>query len=388
MSERDEPIDEAGGDLGDGLRDGVEGGASGDASDNLTAGSDERAINLVLFRGYGTPARLVFSGRALHNAPDVTLAADADAGVAPTTGRRAGLLRNLAASFNRLESDEAANVLLRAEYGGEVWEAISDDEGYFAFVLEPAGPPATTEAWQEVTVRWVDVQADRSGPPVTALVLTPPTSAFGVISDVDDTVLASHITSIFKMALEMLLKDVHGRATFPGVPEFYRALQGGPNGQADNPIFYVSLSPWNFYGLIEQFLALNGIPAGPVLLRDYGLHMLAALRGPSPKLRLIQEVLDTYPALPFVLLGDSGQHDPEIYAEIVRANPGRILAVYIRDVSEGRDAGRRAEVEALAAETNAAGVDMLLSHETAVFAAHAERKELIAAAQAGDETTA
>lgn len=332
-------------------------------------------VNLVLFRGYGTPQRLLFSGRALRDAPDVAVAGGS-------------MLQNLAASFDRLESDEVPNVLVRAEYEGEVWEAISDDEGYFVFALEPASPPASAQPWQEVSVRWVDAPRDRSGPPVTALVLTPPpTATYGVISDVDDTVLASYITSIFKMAVEMLLKDVHGRATFPGVPQFYCALQGGPDGRANNPIFYVSLSPWNFYGLIEQFLALNGIPAGPVLLRDYGLQMLRTLRQPSPKYQLIQEVLDTYPHLPFILLGDSGQHDPEIYAAIVRANPGRVLAVYIRDVSESRDAARRAAVEALAAEVAAAGIDMLLSHETAVFAAHAAEKELIVP-QADDESAA
>lgn len=335
-------------------------------------------VNLALFRGYGTTERMVFSGRALRNVPDVALAAD----VPSEEGERKGttLLQNLVASFNRLESDEAPNVLLRAEYGGETWEALSDDEGYFVFVLEPAAP-STAAPWQEVTVRWVDPAGDRSGPPATVQVLTPPaTCTFGVISDVDDTVLASYITSVVKMAVEMLLKDVRERATFPGVPEFYTALQGGLDGQAHNPIFYVSLSPWNLYGMLEQFLALNGIPAGPVLLRDYGWQMLASLNKPSHKLQVIQEVLDTYLHLPFVLLGDSGQHDPETYAAIVRDYPGRILAIYIRDVSEGRDARRAAEVAALAVEVAASGVDMLLAHETAVFAAHAARNGWIAPA--------
>jgi phosphatidate phosphatase APP1 len=329
-------------------------------------------INLVLFRGYGTPQRLVFSGRALRDAPDVGVAG-------------ASTLQNLVASFDRIDSQEVANVTVRAVYRGEEWETTSDDEGYFVFVLEPASPPDPVQVWQEVTVRWVDAAGDRSGPPVTAYVLTPlPTSTFGVISDIDDTVLASHITSVVKMALEMLLKNAHSRATFAGVPEFYCALQRGADGQANNPIFYVSLSPWNLYALIDQFMAINNIPAGPVLLRDYGLQMLAGLRRPSAKHALIQEVLDAYPRLPFILLGDSGQHDPEIYAATVRDNPDRILAVYIRDVSEGRDLARRAEIETLAAELADTGVDMLLSHQTADFAAHAAGKGLIGCERPAD----
>ena len=323
-------------------------------------------INLVMFRGYGTAQRLNFSGRALRNAPDVAV-------------EGASTLQNLVAALNRIDSNEVANVLVRAVHRGEVWETTSDEEGYFVFAVEPASPLDGAQEWQEVEVHWVDPQDDRGGPPVIAQVLTPPaTSSFGVISDIDDTVLASHITSVVKMALEMLLKNAYSRATYPGVPQFYRALAGGSDGQAHNPIFYVSLSPWNLYALINQFLQINDIPAGPVLLRDYGLQLLAALRQPSPKHQVIQEVLDTYPLLPFVLLGDSGQHDPEIYAEVVRNNLGRILAVYIRDVSEGRDAGRRAEVETLAADLAALGVHMLLSHETADFAAHAAAKGLIA----------
>lgn len=329
---------------------------------------DGNSINLVLFRGYGTAQRLYLSGRALRNAPDIAVAG-------------ASTVQNLAAALNRFDSNEVANVLVRAVYLGEVWETTSDEEGYFVFMLELSNSTDAEGGWQEVEVQWVDAQEDSGGPRLVAQVLTPsPTSSFGVISDIDDTILASYITSVMKMALEMLLKNAYSRATFPGVPQFYRALQAGADGQAQNPIFYVSLSPWNLYELINQFLEINDIPAGPVLLRDYGLQTLSALRQPSPKHQLIQEVLDTYPLLPFVLLGDSGQHDPEIYAEIVHNNPGRILAVYIRDVNEGRDADRRAEVETLAADLAALGVDMLLSHDTADFAVHAAAKGLIARA--------
>lgn len=322
-------------------------------------------IHLALFCGYGTPERLMLWGRALRNTP----ATDAEG---------ASLWRNLAASFNRFESDELRDITVRATLRGEEWETASDEEGYFAFVLEPANLPPTGDGWQEVTVRWVDAANDRSGPPHTASVLTPPPSAvYGVISDIDDTILASYIPAPARMALEMLLKNAYTRTTFEGAPAFYRALRDGPagaTGAAHNPIFYISLSPWNLYGLIEQFLAIQGIPPGPVLLRDYGLHLLRQLGRPSPKVAAIDDVLETYPHLPFILLGDSGQHDPEIYTAVVRDHPGRILAVYIRDVSGGADLDRRAAVQALAAELAAHGVDLLLAPDTAAFAAHAQAK--------------
>jgi phosphatidate phosphatase APP1 len=72
----------------------------------------------------------------------------------------------------------------------------------------------------------------------------------------------------------------------------------------------------------------RNFPIGPVLLRD----LLGTAAGREEKTGRIREILDLHPRLPFVLIGDSGEKDPEIYADVVRTYPGRILAVYIREV--------------------------------------------------------
>ena len=344
-------------------------------SENTDSGGSANAVNLVVFHGYGTPRRIYLSGRVLRNAPDVAVMG-------------ASVLHNLAAAFNRLDSNELPNITVRATYRDQTWETTSDEEGYFSFEIEPESPLASGDTWHDLAVTWQHPEEDASGAAVTARVLTPPpTATFGVISDVDDTILRSYITSVVKMALEVLLKNAYSRVTFPGVPVFYRALRAGTgvsgsssendNTGDNNPIFYVSLSPWNLYSLLSQFLEINDIPSGPLILRDYSLQTLTSLGGPSPKRKLIQDLLDMYPELPFVLLGDSGQHDPEIYAEVVRENPGRIRAIYIRDVSGGTDNDRAQEVAALAAETQSCGVEMLLSPHTRDFASHAAALGLI-----------
>jgi phosphatidate phosphatase APP1 len=80
---------------------------------------------------------------------------------------------------------------------------------------------------------------------------------------------------------------------------------------------------------------LNDIPPGPLLLRDFGLEAdkVGSTDHMGHKFKEIQQILDAYPHLNFVLIGDSGQEDPKIYKEVVRTYPGRILAVYIRDVA-------------------------------------------------------
>ena len=94
---------------------------------------------------------------------------------------------------------------------------------------------------------------------------------------------------------------------------------------------------------------------------------------------------ETYPTLTFVLIGDSGQRDPVIYREVVRRFPGRVRAIYIRDVEVGQEGSKRdAIVTTLAAEIRAEGVPMLLVADTAAAAAHAVTLGLVTPPAAAD----
>jgi phosphatidate phosphatase APP1 len=154
------------------------------------------------------------------------------------------------------------------------------------------------------------------------------------------------------------------------VSAFFRALQGGV-GVAHNPLFYVSSSPWNLHDLLEHFLELNDIPEGPLVLRDWGV----AERGPLStghhhhKLTAIRDIMNTYPHLPFILIGDSGQADPEIYRDVVHEFPSRILAAYIRDVTP--DPLRKRSIQELAEEVRHAGSSLVLAADTLAAARHA-----------------
>jgi phosphatidate phosphatase APP1 len=130
----------------------------------------------------------------------------------------------------------------------------------------------------------------------------------------------------------------------------------------------VSSSPWNLYDVIADFLEAQAIPAGPLLLRDWDIG--PSLRSNSGhKLARIREVLATYPALPFLLVGDSTQEDPEIYGALAREHPGRVLAIYIRDPHG--DATRRAAIQRLAADVQATGATLVLADDTLAAAKHA-----------------
>jgi phosphatidate phosphatase APP1 len=222
---------------------------------------------------------------------------------------------------------------------------------------------------------WHTVSLELADPPndvpvtATAHILAPaPTATFGVVSDMDDTVLQSEVTSFLRAARMVLLENALTRLPFPGVAAFYRALERGATGAEANPIFYVSSSPWNLYDVIDGFLEAQRIPAGPLLLRDWDFGRLSERHGRHKGL-VIREIFDAYPELPFLLVGDSGQEDPEIYAELVRERPGRVKAVYIRNVTP--HAERLARIEALAREIAAAGSTLVLADDTLAVARHA-----------------
>lgn len=308
---------------------------------------------VVTYRGHGTRETLFMKGRVLE-AKGLTRSSAAD-----TTRTN---LRNMA---RRFMSAEVPFARLRAAYAGQEVSLVSDDEGFFEVRFDLPEPPDTGTAWHPVEVELLG--AVGPGVRATGSVLVPEGARFGVISDLDDTVIQSGVTSLLKMLRTALLHNAHTRLPFEGVTHFYRALQGEAN-----PIFYVSSSPWNLYDLLEDFLDVHGVPAGPLFLKDWSP---TALKGHEQhKLGVIRTLLATYPNLPFVLVGDSGERDPEIYRTVVREHPGRIAAVYIRDVTTTE---RDIIVHAIARQVRSFGVEMLLTKNTAEAAEHAARSGLI-----------
>lgn len=313
--------------------------------------------------GYGTPSRLVLSGRVLRDRDLIRSA--------PTDSK----WRNLRNSFRRFATREVADVRVRARYGSFETLAASDAEGYFWLDLAPP-EPVFDVPWQRVAL---ELDAPRGAAlSTTAEVLVPPASArFGVVSDIDDTVVTTNVTSTFRMLATVLLSNAHARTPFDGIAAFYRALQRGATGGEGNPIFYVSNGPWNFYGLLVEFFKVNHMPLGPLFLRDFGPHVLFSSDSAhgGHKLMHIARILETYERLPFVLIGDSGERDPEIYAEIVRRYPGRIRAIYIRSVD--RRPQRLAAIATLAETIRGTSTQFVLAADSAEAAAHAAREGLI-----------
>lgn len=327
-------------------------------------------LQILPYRGYGTQERLYLKGRVLE-----------DKGIKGAT-ESDSIWDNLVNMYKRFESDEIPYARVLARFEGVRQQVVADEEGFFEVFIDLPEPPPADRLWHTIELELLEPVREGK-PPARAeghVLVPPPDAHFGVISDIDDTVIYTDATHLLNMARTVFLGSARTRLPFKGVAAFYRALMHGVHGRITNPLFYVSSSPWNIYDLLADFFNLQDIPIGPVLfLRDWGLNEdeLLPVKHMDYKLETIQKILDTYPDLDFILIGDSGQEDPEIYYRIVGAYPGRILAVYIRNVS--RRLKRPEEIRALAEEVIEAGSTLILADDTYSLAEHAVEQGWISA---------
>jgi len=325
----------------------------------LTQTSGRHSVVVQPYRGYGSREEVFLMGRVFRE----------------PGAREQGSRRDIRDLTRLLLRHGVGHAVLTVQLGDVRQRVLTDHNGYFRVQMRLPEPPPPDRLWHSV-----DIELLR---PVSASVkgefFTPPEAArFVVISDIDDTVMETSVANRITMLQRLFLQAAEKRLAFPGVAALYRALHLGVSGRELNPMLYVSRGPWSIYEMLERFFHLHEIPVGPILfLREWGLTLQHPLphRVKSHKLNLIRGMLSLYRDLPFVLIGDSGQHDPEIYTRVVEEHPGRVLAVYVRNVTRAPE--RRQAIEELAKKVVDSGSSLVLAADSFVMAEHAVEHGLI-----------
>ncbi|TYC51471.1 DUF2183 domain-containing protein [Rhodobacterales bacterium] len=291
--------------------------------DRLTASDEDDAVTLDPYMGYTTSEAAVLRGRVLA----ITATSDLK-----TLISRQGTVGARVMSF--LTNDAGG---VEIECGSH--KTTSDEEGYFRLEVPH-------EVVQDGTV---DVTVPRTGETFELEVASSsPSASRMVISDIDDTVIKTGAWQKLQNFWRTMTTGVDQREVFQDTVDLIRRRMDG-----GNPVFYVSSSPWNLHDYLGQVFKAGGVPKGPMFLKDFGIDDAKFIKTShgNHKGERIDELLDAHPGLGVTLIGDTGQHDGQVYLDAIKRHPERIREVFLRQAGS-----LSAEDQSIADEIRATGV--------------------------------
>ena len=283
--------------------------------------------------------------------------------------------KNIIRSFKRFETDEKSDVSVKVSWQDNDKILVSDKEGY-VYLNTEHGLKLNHKKTLWIPITYTLTDNDKTLFSITHPVMKPsPNAEFGVISDVDETILDTGLYSLlkWKVVVNTFIKHSDQRLPIKGSQALCSELYGGSTGYNENPFFYLSNSPWNLYDYLQAFLEKNNFPKGALLLRDIGLEnkkKKSFLEG--NKFVKIKHILGAYPSMPFILIGDAHDLDSEIYLETAQQFPNRILCIYIRSIKNTKKLNK---VIQLIKDTT--HVEILLAESTEQILNHAKSKGYI-----------
>lgn len=201
----------------------------------------------------------------------------------------------------------------------------TSEGGYIDFPVKDHGLPA---GWQKI-----NIEAEGAEPVEAEVLIVEPGCQFGVVSDVDDTVLVTMLPRAVQAAYNSWIVRTNARKPVPGMSEFYSTIRAQhPNV----PFFYLSTGAWNTFPALVNFIAKHALPKGPMLLTDWGPTQTGLFRsGQEHKRVQLRNLVIDFPDITWILVGDDGQHDPFIYGNFAEEHPDRVAAIAIRQLTPG-----------------------------------------------------
>ncbi len=280
---------------------------------------------LKLYRGYANEQELIVMGHVFK----------------PTTLEEYNFqkknLKNATSVIKMFQMKTQANADVYLEVNGSKIHTKTLDDGYFKFCI-PLDPNSN--------YGWIDYEVSMTYEKEIIIkkesYIRPHKGNLGIISDIDDTFLVSYTFNPLLKLYVLLFKNINKRKIYDDVVTHYQALStAGRNNESEfNAFFYVSSSEWNLYRFIINFTAIHKLPKAVLLLKDIKSSLtdffMTGRGGHNHKFEKIKHILEFYPNLEYVLLGDDSQHDPYLYESICKIFPVTVKAVYIRQTGSSK----------------------------------------------------
>lgn len=205
---------------------------------------------------------------------------------------------------------------------------VADRGGYIDVRIRDHGLP----------VGWHQVRIDGTGGSSTLVPVhvIDANETFGIVSDIDDTIISTWLPRPLTAAWNSFVLTEGARQAVPGMARLFQRMLADHPGA---PLIFVSTGAWNTYPMVTRFLRRHGFPDGALLLTDWGPTNTGWFRsGSDHKRNCLRELARDLPNVRWVLVGDDGQHDPELYAEFATLQPEHVRARVIRELSPGEHA--------------------------------------------------
>ncbi|MDF2145002.1 App1 family protein [Knoellia sp. p5-6-4] len=274
---------------------------------------------VVSHTGYGSEDFVRVLGRVLlTRRPEEHPGADAEASVSELRAAE-----EEQRGWRAFITAPSMNVPVTITVGRRTVRARSDRSGYIDVTVKDHG---LDPGWHEVEIEAHDAESVRA-----AVCVVSPEATFGIISDIDDTVISTSLPRPLIAAWNTFVRTESARHVVPGMASLYRELLAE---HPDAPIVYVSTGAWNTSPHLNRFLKRHGYPLGPLLLTDWGPTNTGWFRsGQEHKRSCLHRLANELPHIRWVLVGDDGQHDPKIYGDFAEERPDRVQAIAIRELT-------------------------------------------------------
>ena len=235
-----------------------------------------------------------------------------------------GKLTNFIKFIRSLLTDEQEFYELSVLTENNIIQVTTDNDGYF--ICEFINDSSTA----------ITIEALNVSPLSIDMAIINENAVFSIISDIDDTILQTGVTSFFKwkLLLNTLFRNPWKRKSFQNISSVYNEITANYTQSVSN-IFYISNSPWNLQPYLMHFLRANKFPDGQLILRDASLSLTKTEDiDRQNKYLEVMRILNLDNQHRFILIGDSGEIDADIYLKVAEEFPDRIIGIFIRDLED------------------------------------------------------
>ena len=260
---------------------------------------------IVPFAGYGTTSQVRIFCRVL---------------LTKTRKTRRGRLKKIR-GWRSFTSVPVAHARVHIAIEGLTLSLEADRGGVIDHVI----PVELSPGWHTLALR-----TDNSEPASAKVTVVAPKARVGVICDIDDTVMVTALPRPLLAAWNSFVRDEHARSAVPGMAVLMERLVRDNPGA---PVVYLSTGAWNVAPTLHRFLTRHLFPIGPLLVTDWGPTPERWFRsGREHKATNLERLATEFPGIRWILIGDDGQHDEEIYADFAARHPKSVRAIAIREL--------------------------------------------------------